>query len=229
METKKTKRANIEGHRGTWLLVGTVVVLSFMFISFEWNIYDKEYDESAKTVDPVFVQVMVPITIQEDELKPPAPPKPQINMEQLLIVDNKTDEPDTEIDFEPDVRPIQGAVIVPPVVAPPVIETDEVEVFVEIMPSFPGGQEALMEFLRKYLKYPPIPEENGVQGRVIIQFIVDKDGSITDPVVAKGIDPYLDKEAMRVVKLMPAWTPGIQQGRAVRVKYTLPIVFKINR
>lgn len=105
---------------------------------------------------------------------------------------------------------------------------EEVFTMVEQMPAFPGGQSELMQYLSKNIKYPTIAQENGTQGRVIIQFVVEKDGSITDVQVARGVDPYLDKEAVRVVKSMPKWIPGKQNGKAVRVKYTVPVMFKLQ-
>ena len=85
-----------------------------------------------------------------------------------------------------------------------------------------------MKFLGKNIKYPTISQENGVQGKVIVQFVVNKDGSIVDPVVVRSVDPYLDKEALRVIKTMPKWKPGKQRGKAVRVKYTVPVTFKLQ-
>ena len=107
---------------------------------------------------------------------------------------------------------------------------EETKVFdvVEQMPSFPGGQGALMQWLSSNIKYPVIAAENGVQGRVIIQFVVEKDGSFSGVTVAKSVDPSLDKEAQRVVKSMPKWIPGKQNGSAVRVKYTVPVTFKLQ-
>ena len=99
---------------------------------------------------------------------------------------------------------------------------------VEQMPSFPGGQGALMAYLGKNIKYPTIAQENGTQGRVIIQFVVEPDGSISNVTVARGVDPYLDKEAVRVVKAMDKWIPGKQNGKAVRVKFTVPVMFKLQ-
>ena len=107
-------------------------------------------------------------------------------------------------------------------------EENKVFDVVEQMPSFPGGMGALMSWLSQNMKYPTIAAENGVQGRVIVQFVVEKDGSITDVHVAKSVDPSLDKEAARVVKAMPHWIPGKQNGSAVRVKYTVPVTFKLQ-
>ena len=107
---------------------------------------------------------------------------------------------------------------------------EETKVFdvVEQMPQFPGGPNALFEYLSKNIKYPVVAEENGIQGRVIVTFVVERDGSITDVKVAKSVDPSLDKEATRVVKSMPHWIPGKQNGSAVRVKYTVPVTFRLQ-
>ena len=111
---------------------------------------------------------------------------------------------------------------------PKPVEENKVFDVVEQMPSFPGGMGALMSWLSQNIKYPVIAAENGVQGRVIVQFVVEKDGSVTDVHVAKSVDPSLDKEAARVVKAMPKWIPGKQNGSAVRVKYTVPVTFKLQ-
>lgn len=107
-------------------------------------------------------------------------------------------------------------------------EPEKVFDMVEQMPTFPGGQTELMAYLGKNIKYPTIAQENGTQGRVIIQFVVERDGSISDVHVARGVDPYLDKEAVRVVKSMPKWLPGKQNGKAVRVKFTVPVMFRLQ-
>ena len=111
---------------------------------------------------------------------------------------------------------------------PPKEEETKVFDVVEQMPSFPGGPSALFEYLSKNIKYPVVAEENGIQGRVIVTFVVERDGSITDVRIAKSVDPSLDKEAQRVVKSMPRWIPGKQNGSAVRVKYTVPVTFRLQ-
>ena len=110
-------------------------------------------------------------------------------------------------------------------------EPEEQTIFevVEQMPEFPnGGMAGLMQFLSKNIKYPTIAQENGTQGRVTVQFVVNKDGSIVDAKVIRGIDPYLDKEALRVIGTMPKWKPGMQRGKPVRVKYTVPVMFRLQ-
>ena len=111
---------------------------------------------------------------------------------------------------------------------PKPVEENKVFDVVEQMPSFPGGMGALMSWLGQNIKYPVIAAENGVQGRVIVQFVVEKDGSITDVKIAKSVDPSLDKEATRVVSSMPHWIAGRQNGNPVRVKYTVPVTFKLQ-
>ena len=131
-----------------------------------------------------------------------------------------------------------SAVEAPPPPPPPPAEAPKEEVkqdvenkifeVVEQQPSFPGGQGALMSWLASNIHYPPVAEENGIQGRVVVSFVVEKDGSITQVQVVRGVDPSLDKEAVRVTKSMPKWTPGKQNGQAVRVKYNLPVTFKLQ-
>ena len=107
---------------------------------------------------------------------------------------------------------------------------EETKIFtvVEQMPSFPGGTGALMQYLSKNIKYPPVAEEMGIQGRVICTFVVERDGSVSDIRIARSVDPSLDKEAIRVVSGMPKWIPGRQNGQSVRVKYTLPVTFRLQ-
>ena len=107
-------------------------------------------------------------------------------------------------------------------------EENKVFDVVEQMPSFPGGQGALMNYLNSNIKYPVIAEENGIQGRVVVQFVVGEDGSISNVHVVKSVDPSLDKEAVRVVKNMPRWIPGKQNGQSVTVRYTLPVTFRLS-
>ena len=129
-------------------------------------------------------------------------------------------------DESADVLRHKEALITEPVKA----REEETKIFtvVEQMPSFPGGPSALMQYLSKNIKYPPFAEENGIQGRVICSFVVERDGSVSDIRIARGVDPSLDKEAIRVVSAMPKWIPGRQNGQMVRVKFTLPVTFRLQ-
>lgn len=226
MEVKKTPEANMETKRHSWLLMGFICVLACMFVAFEWTQREVKFDLSAGAKEPVYEEIMVPITRPEEKLLPPPPAAPAV-AEVLTVVDDKLSVEETVVmGSEED----HTAVAVKPIYVPE--EVTEVEeapfVFVEEMPEFAGGQAALMQFLNKNMKYPAVSQENGTQGRVIVQFIIDKDGSITDPVVVRSVDPYLDKEAIRVIRMMPKWKPGMQRGKTVRVKYTLPVIFKLQ-
>ena len=107
---------------------------------------------------------------------------------------------------------------------------ENLEVFdiVEKMPVFPGGQTALVQYIASHLKYPTVAQENGIQGRVLVSFVVGEDGYVEDVQVIKGVEPMLDKEAVRVIQSLPRWTPGNQQGKPVRVKYTVPVTFALQ-
>lgn len=108
------------------------------------------------------------------------------------------------------------------------VEEDKVFEMVEQSPQFPGGQTELLKYIAEHMKYPTIAQENGTQGRVICQFVVGKDGQVRDVTVVRSLDPYCDKEAVRVIRTMPRWIPGKQNGKAVSVKYTIPIAFKLQ-
>jgi protein TonB len=125
----------------------------------------------------------------------------------------------------------KGDADAPPVVAPvidaaPIVENKVFQV-VEQMPEFPGGDEAMMKFIQKNIQYPDMERENDIQGRVVVGFVVNEDGSLTDINVKKGVSSGIDKEALRVVKLLPKFKPGKQQGKTVKVAFVLPIMFKL--
>ena len=167
MEVKKSPKADLEGRKSTWLLVGYVVVLAFMFVAFEWTQRDVKIDTSQAVADLVFEEEIIPITETPEQQAPPPPEAPKV-AELLEIVDDKA-------------------------------EIDETTTII-----------------------------NGTQGRVIVQFVVNRDGSIVDAKVVRSVDPYLDKEALRVINTMPKWKPGMQRGKPVRVKFTVPVMFRLQ-
>ncbi len=229
MEVKKAPVADLEGKKTTWLLVGYIFILALMFVAFEWTQRDKVETGEIITVAPItFEEEIIPITLQEKPVAPaPAEAKPIAEVIQIVEDDAQIEE--TIIASTEDTGPqIEIKDFEHVVVEEPQQKEEEIFMVVEKMPEFPGGQAELMKFLQKNIKYPSISQENGVQGRVIVQFVVNSDGSIVDPVVMKSVDPYLDKEALRVVKSMPKWTPGEQRGKPVRVKFTLPVQFRLQ-
>ncbi|WP_302436261.1 energy transducer TonB [Bacteroides intestinalis] len=228
METKKTPKANLESKRPTWLLVGYVTVLAFMFVAFEWT-RDIRVDTSGRITENVFEQDMeIPLT-RQPELTPPPPPQVTPINDVLTIIDN--DATAEETNFASSEETGEDVVIkhIPVTVDEEVVVEDDIFVVVEENPQFPnGGTAGLLQYLGKNIKYPTIPQENGTQGRVTVQFVVNKDGSIVDVKVIRGVDPYLDKEAVRVISTMPKWIPGKQRGVPVRCKFTVPVTFKLQ-
>ena len=228
METKKTPKANLENKRPTWLLVGYVTVLAFMFVAFEWT-RDIRVDTSGRIAENVFEQDMeIPLTRQPEVTPPPPPQVTPINDVLTIIDDDATAE---ETNFASLEETGEDVVIkhIPVTVDEEVVVEDDIFVVVEENPQFPnGGTAGLLQYLGKNIKYPTIPQENGTQGRVTVQFVVNKDGSIVDVKVIRGVDPYLDKEAVRVISTMPKWIPGKQRGVPVRCKFTVPVTFKLQ-
>lgn len=158
----------------------------------------------------------------------PPPPEAPAAAEILNIVDDKADVKESVVASTEDTGQKVEVKYVPVKVVEEEPEEQTIFEVVEQMPDFPGGMGALMQFLSKNIKYPTIAQENGTQGRVIVQFVVNRDGSIVDPRVVKSVDPYLDKEALRVIGTMPKWKPGMQRGKPVRVKYTVPVMFRLQ-
>ena len=228
MEIKKSPKADLEGNKLTWVLIGYVLILAAVFVAFEWTERDKKVTTDTGIVEPIFEEEMIPITEQEEPKQAPPPPEAPKVEEVLQIAENDAEVEETTIKSSEDDNEAVEIKYVEPVVEEEEPVEEEIFQVVENMPEFPGGMGELMKFLGKNIKYPTIAQENGVQGRVIVQFVVNKDGSIVDPVVVRSVDPYLDKEALRVVKAMPKWKPGMQRGKTVRVKYTVPVTFKLQ-
>ena len=229
MEVKKSPKANIETHKSTFLLMGMVVALAVLFVGFEWSSSISKLDEST-IVQDVLAEEEIEIT-QRDPEPPPPPPPPEPEVPEIIEVTEEQVE--TKIDLsslEDDQSRAQVQTYTPPPPPKPVEEeaTDEIFVVVEQQPEFPGGTTALMKFLGDNINYPVIAQENGIQGRVIMNFVVERDGSISDVQVVRGQDPSLDREAERVIKTMPKWKPGQQRGKPVRVRFTLPVVFRLQ-
>ena len=230
MEVKKTPKADLENKKSTWLLVGYVIVLAFMFVAFEWTKRDVKIDMSQAVTDLVFEEeIEIPITEQPEMATPPPPPEAPAIAETLTIVEDDADVDETVIASTEDTGQAVEIKYVPVEVEEEEPEEQTIFEVVEQMPEFPnGGMAGLMQFLSKNIKYPTIAQENGTQGRVTVQFVVNKDGSIVDAKVLRGVDPYLDKEALRVIGTMPKWKPGMQRGKPVRVKYTVPVMFRLQ-
>jgi len=230
MEIKKTAKADLEKGKGLSLLMGLVVALALIFVSFEWSSSEFEAATDQGVAD-VIVEEEIEITVQEDNPPPPPPPPPaQIDPEVLNVVEDDANIDQVDIMSSEDSQTdAQTETYVPPVIEEEEEEaSNEIFMVVEEMPEFPGGTSELMSYLSKSIKYPVVAQENGIQGRVTVAFVVNKDGTIVDAEVVRGIDASLDKEALRVINAMPKWKPGKQRGKPVRVKYTLPVNFRLQ-
>ena len=228
MEIKKSEKANLENKKFTWILLGLILVLAAHFVAFEWTQYEKEdTGEILAGVDLVLEEEVIPITMPEKKTVPP-PPQAVTQAEVLNIVEDDAEiEETTIVSSEDQADFVEITDDVPIVVEEPEKE-EEIFQVVENQPEFPGGVGELMKYLQKNIKYPTICQEQGIQGRVIVQFVVNSDGSIVDAQVIKPVNPHLDKEAVRVVNAMPKWKPGEQRGKKVRVRFTLPVTFRLS-
>ena len=225
MHIKKSENASLEKDKLVYVLMGLVFVLSLVYVALEWT--EREVTKYDVADTEFLFEEEVEIQQTSPETPPPPPPPAVQEVEVLNVVEDNVETETIEVTTEENE---QEVVIAAPIEVVEEPEEDEVVfVIVESMPEFPGGQQALFKYLSENVKYPVIAQENGIQGRVICQFVVNKDGSIVDvEVVRSGGDPSLDKEAVRVIKSMPKWKPGKQRGKPVRVKYTVPVNFKLQ-
>lgn len=226
LEVKKSRKADLEGNKSTWMLIGYILVFATLFVAFEWTATErKETGDVVAAGILLEEEIMIPITLPEKKVVPPPPEAKQIT-DLLQIVEDDADIQETEIISVED----QGQVVEinenMNIVVEELPEEETIYNIVEEQPEFPGGTKALFEWIQKNMKYPSISRNNGSHGTALMGFTVNSDGSITDVQVIKSTnDMYLDKEAERVVKAMPKWKPGKQAGKAVRVSFKLPIKF----
>ncbi len=221
-----------------------------------YNVHQKQI-EASRIYDNI-VEVHMPMTVKKDEPKTvkPKPIKKEIpevrqtqkfvapiikpdelvnekNMlKQMDMIDAKVAVGTADVQGTNDRTAIamkeEVAAVAPPAPVTNTVDLNKEYKIVEVMPSFPGGPSALMSYLASHVKYPVAAQEQGIQGRTTVSFVVERDGSITDVKTVRSSDPMLDREAERVVKSMPRWTPGKQNGTAVRVRYNVPVSFRLQ-
>ncbi len=223
METRKTKRADLEKKRPVFLQLGFIVALGAALAAFEWKTPDTGTIVLPPRTTGVIEQEIAPVIIEKKEA-----PKP-VNTTQLKQVSDLIEDlPDIEIKTEADPDDMVLPEIYKPVLPDePQDENSDPFMVVEIMPEFPGGIAALHAYLSKNIEYPRMAREAGITGIVYLSFVVGTDGKLSDISVLRGVGGGCTEEAIRVVKAMPAWKPGIQRSKAVKVKMTLPISFKL--
>ena len=226
MEEKKSPKANLENKKVMFTQIGLIISLLIAWMAFEHKSYDKrEIDPSLLRQTEVVEEEMVEITKQEEPKPQPVEVPKQTT--QLEIVQDDVEVEDIEINAEVDQTEVIEEYVPVEVEEEEVVE-QEIFQIVEEMPAYPGGDQKLMEFIAKGIKYPQIARETGIQGRVFVGFVVEPDGSVSNVKLLRGIGGGCDEEAMRVVKSMPKWKPGKQRGKAVRVSYMLPVNFKLQ-
>ena len=225
MEAKKTPKADLESKKRIFLQIGIALALGAALVAFEWKQYERvQIDLGVLEID--FIEEEdIPITRQE---QPPPPPPPEPSQELIIVDDDVELDEEFTIDIDADVfTEVQEFT---PIVFEEEEEVDEQVIFtvVEDQPEFPGGEAARQKFLEDNLRYPQMAREAGIQGTVFITFVVERDGSVTDVRVIRGIGGGCDEEAVRVVRMMPRWEPGRQRGQPVRVQFNMPIRFRLN-
>lgn len=229
MELKKNPKADLEKRRGLYLEIGLVVIMAIALAAFEWRNYDREQIEVVQRTAENEVEEQV-IQTQQEELPPPPPPEPEVMTTELNVIENDA-ETENEVDMSAFQRQEEATNIeITPVKIEDEEEVDEQEIFqvVENDPEFPGGLDAMYKYLAQNIKYPQLARENNITGKVYVEFVVEKDGSVSNVKVLRDIGGGCGQEAVRVVKTMPKWTPGKQRGKAVRVAYRLPVNFNLR-
>ncbi len=220
MELKKNPEADLNKQRGIFFQIGMIVSVGLMLFAFNYASSEGGLADLGQLVIEDPVEMDIPQT--EQKVTPPPPPPPPV----LEVV------ADDEIIEEDEVQSTevnQDTKIDIPVIEPEAGPSEpEIFTIVEEMPTFPGGDQALLEFMGKNTKYPPLARENGLQGIVVVTFVVDEKGNINNVQVLRGIGGGCDEEAIRVVKSMPPWKPGKQRGLPVRVQYNLPFRFTLR-
>ena len=224
MIEKKTPQADLRKKSGLFLNIGLVTSLLLVILAFEWKFYDDGNLADLGNVNDDFEEMLdIPPTEQ------PPPPPPKIQQPEIIEVPDE-EEIEEEIEVDLDVE-ITDDEVIEDIVFEEVVEeevAEEIFTIVEQQPEFPGGMGAFYTFVQKKMSYPSQARRMGIEGKVFVQFVVDKDGTITDVMAVKGIGAGCDEEAVRVIKESPKWKPGKQRGKSVKVRMILPITFKLG-
>lgn len=225
MEKRKTEKSDLENKRTLFLEIGFVLALAVVFVSMEWKSYDKvEYTLAERQVEDIPEEI-IPIT--EQKLKPPPPPPQQVTIINV-VKDDVVVEDEIELDVDMDDNTEMEEYVPVAQEEEEVVEEQQIFLVVEEMPSYPGGEQEMYRFISQNIEYPRMAKESGISGRVFVTFVVERDGSVTDVQVLRGIGGGCDEEAIRVIKSMPKWKAGKQRGKAVRVQYRMPIKFTLQ-
>lgn len=227
MEEKKSKKADLEGKKTIFLEIGFVITLLLVWGAFEFSTKAEKAEDLGTVEFTEDVVEEIPITRQEQIELPPPPPQ-QTVADIIEVVDDKIEiNEDLTIDEADENTAVEIQEIVE--VAP--VEEEEEEaapfVIVEDMPEFKGGDKALLKYIAEHVVYPEIAKENDIQGTVYVKFVVNEKGKVTNVGLLRGVDPLLDKEAIKVIESLPDWKPGKQSGKNVKVSMQVPIKFQL--
>ena len=232
LEVKKSEKANLEQNRTTWLLLGFIFALGVLFAGLEITEFQDAEEKpvarnKAKDDIIVVVEEIPPLVIEKKVIPPPPQAKKIVDV--IKVVEEDVDIEEQELVSVQDMSEYADVGETDAIFVEEEIEEEQIFDVVEENPEFPGGMKELAKYLRDNIDYPRISRDNNSQGRAFVQFTVNADGSIQDvEIIRSSGDIYLDKEAIRVVEAMPKWKPGKQQGKAVRVKFRLPINFRLQ-
>ena len=229
MEVKKSPKADLNNKKLLFVEIGLVLSLLITIFAFEYKTQEKKESVFAQENTELIEEEIIPIT-QETPPPPPEAPKIPVLSDQIDIVDDNIKVDDNILNLEDDAN--LGVEIMDYVeeVQEEVVEEEAIPfALVEEKPQFQGGDaNTVSKWVSQHLEYPEIAKENGVSGRVMVQFTVNPNGSVSDVKVLRGVDPSLDKEAVRVIQSSPKWTPGKQRDRAVKVTYQFPVIFQLR-
>ena len=230
MKTKKSPKANLENKRVLFIEIGLIFALLVVLAAFEYKTYDKDVSMLTSDIQQVIEEEQIPITMETPPPPPEMPKAPALSDAIEIVDDDITIEEDIFIETEDDAS---FAVEIRDYIEyseEEDVEEEEIPLaIVEEKPSFMGGDEnTFTKWVFERIVYPEVAKENGVQGRVVLSFIVDADGYVKNVTVLRGVDPSIDKEAVRVVSSSPRWKPGRQRDKAVRVRYNFPLNFQLR-
>jgi len=225
MEAKKSPKADLESKKVIFTQLGLIIALAAILLAFEWKSFDRTVEGFGERLVEDIPEEIIPIT--EQKVKPPPPPPPKKVVQINIVEDDVEVDEDLLIDVEADDETEMDEYI-PIEVDEEIVEEAPIFTVVEAMPQFKGGSGELYSFLSSNIKYPVMAKESGIQGKVYVTFVVERDGSVTDVKLLRGIGGGCDEEAIRVVASMPKWTPGKQRGKPVRVQYNLPVRFTLQ-
>ncbi|MDR1666172.1 MAG: energy transducer TonB [Bacteroidales bacterium] len=222
METKKNVRADLEKKRGLFFKTGLLLSLGVVFAAFEWQMASPVVE---REWTPIFADPVIPIPVTWEQPIPPPPPPVGFD---LAIVDN-----DTPIDIAPivvDVETITGNPLPPDLFKPVQLTVETDTVFDSGFIDTPPGMNGFREYIVKNLNYPQTAKDNGISGTVIVQFVIDREGYVTEAQVVRSVDPLLDNEALRLLRNRnaPRWTPGMKNGKTVKARFSFPLSFRLQ-